>query len=58
MAIDAAWRAVRPGVQAAIDSSQMEIVNVLTPEQQVKYMELVRVAHPGMSVNGMRSAPR
>jgi hypothetical protein len=47
-AIDSAWRTVQPSVRAAIDSSQMEIVYVLKPEQRTKFMTLLRQAHPGM----------
>ena len=47
-AIDSAWRGVRPAMRAAIDSSQMEIVNILRPEQRARFLELVRSAHPGM----------
>ncbi|MGH7626721.1 MAG: hypothetical protein ACREOJ_15570 [Gemmatimonadaceae bacterium] len=47
-AIDSAWRALRPEVRATIDSAQMEIVNVLHPDQRGRYLELVRAAHGGM----------
>lgn len=40
-ALDSAWRATRPGV----DSAQMEIVSVLTPDQRGRYMEWMRIAH-------------
>jgi len=49
-ALDSAWRTVQPGVHAAIDSSQMEIVALLRPEQRRKFAELIRVSHPGMSI--------
>ena len=45
-AIDSAWRTLRPGVRAAVDSAQMEIFRVLRPDQQAKFMELLRTAHP------------
>ncbi len=47
-AIDSAWRAVRPTVRAAIDSSQMEIVGVLRPDQVSKFLTLVQSAHSGI----------
>ena len=50
--IDSAWVAVRPVVRSAIDSAQMEIVDILTAEQRVKYEQLLRVAHPGMKRPG------
>ena len=40
-ALDSAWRATRPGV----DSAQMEIVSVLTPDQRGRYLEWMRIAH-------------
>lgn len=40
-ALDSAWRATRPGV----DSAQMEIVSVLTPDQRGRYMQWMRLAH-------------
>ena len=45
-AIDEAWRSVRPSVRAAVDSSQMEIVNVLRPEQRSKFLVLLHSSHP------------
>jgi Spy/CpxP family protein refolding chaperone len=45
-AIDEAWRSVQPSVRAAVDSSQMEIVNVLRPEQRTKFLVLLRSSHP------------
>jgi ATP-dependent 26S proteasome regulatory subunit len=45
-AIDAAWRTIQPGVRAAVDSSQMEIVDVLRPEQRTKFLTLLRTSHP------------
>ncbi|HSY80534.1 MAG TPA: hypothetical protein VK807_02170 [Gemmatimonadaceae bacterium] len=40
-ALDSAWRATRPGV----DSAQMEIVSVLTPDQRERYLSWMRLAH-------------
>jgi hypothetical protein len=40
-ALDAAWRATRPGV----DSAQMEIVSVLTSDQRERYLSWMRIAH-------------
>jgi hypothetical protein len=40
-ALDSAWRATRPGV----DSAQMEIVAVLTPDQRGRYLAWMRIAH-------------
>ena len=45
-AIDEAWRSVQPSVRAAVDSSQMEIVNVLKPEQRTKFLLLLHRSHP------------
>jgi hypothetical protein len=45
-AIDEAWRSVQPSVRAAVDSSQMEIVNVLRPEQRTKFLLLLHRSHP------------
>jgi hypothetical protein len=53
-AVDAAWRQLRPGVAAAIDSTQMEIYSVLRPEQRTAFMELMRRTHPGMPVGTPR----
>lgn len=47
--IDSAWRTVRPAVRAAMDSSQMEIYNVLRPDQRPRFLQLVQAAHPGMN---------
>jgi hypothetical protein len=48
-AIDAAWRTVRPAVQGAVDSTQMEIISVLRPDQRDRYVQWVRVAHRGVA---------
>ena len=48
MAIDSAWRALRPVVRATIDSAQTEIVAVLHPDQRGRYAELFRAAHGRM----------
>jgi hypothetical protein len=45
-AIDEAWRSVQPSVRAAVDSSQMEIVDVLRPEQRTKFLLLLHRSHP------------
>jgi Spy/CpxP family protein refolding chaperone len=45
-AIDQAWRSVQPSVRAAVDSSQMEIVDVLRPEQRTKFLLLLHRSHP------------
>ncbi len=47
-AIDSAWRVLQPAVRATIDSAQMEIVNVLRPDQRPRYLKLLRRAHGGM----------
>ncbi|MDQ2930361.1 MAG: hypothetical protein M3Y05_06015 [Gemmatimonadota bacterium] len=52
--IDSAWAAVRPVVRSAIDSAQNEIVAILTADQNVKYHQLLRAAHPGMNQPGER----
>jgi len=43
--IDSAWQALQPGVRAAMDSAQMEIVSVLRPVQREKFLTLLRSAH-------------
>ena len=47
-AIDSAWRVLQPAVRATIDSAQMEIVNVLRPDQRPRYLKLLQRAHGGM----------
>ena len=49
-AVDAAWASVQPHVRAAIDSSQMEVLDVLRADQRGRFLALVRSAHPGMPV--------
>jgi hypothetical protein len=44
--IDSTWRAMQPNMRAAIDSTQMEIATVLRADQQAKFIELLRIAHP------------
>ena len=48
--IDSAWRSLRPGVTAAVDSTQMEIYNALRPEQRPAFMEMMQRSHPGMRI--------
>ena len=43
--IDSAWRALQPNVRAAMDSTQMEIVGFLHPDQRDKFLVLLRSAH-------------
>ena len=50
--IDSAWRTLQPGVQAAVDSTQMEIYNALRPDQRPAFMELMQRSHPGMKMSG------
>lgn len=38
-----------PRVRAAIDSTQMEVIDVLRPDQRARYLEIMRVSHPGMT---------
>ncbi|MEO8910241.1 MAG: hypothetical protein ABI408_08440 [Gemmatimonadaceae bacterium] len=51
-AIDSAWAVVRPSVHGAIDSSQMEILDVLNPAQRAPYLAWLRVAHRGVGPTG------
>jgi hypothetical protein len=44
--IDAAWKVLQPGLRAAVDSSQMEIVRVLHPDQVERFLQLIRSSHP------------
>jgi hypothetical protein len=45
-AIDSAWKVLQPGIRGAVDSSQMEIVRVLRPDQAARFLELIRSSHP------------
>jgi hypothetical protein len=45
-AIDSAWKTLQPGIRAAVDSSQMEIVRVLHPDQVARFLQLIRSSHP------------
>jgi len=49
-AVDEAWRSVQPHVRAAIDSTQMEVLSALRPEQRARFLDIVRSAHRGMTV--------
>ena len=49
-AVDEAWRSLQPRVKLAIDSTQMDVLNILRPEQRQRFMEILRVSHPGMPV--------
>ncbi len=46
-ALDSTWHTLQPRVRAALDSAHQEIVDVLRPEQAVKYRKLVESRHPG-----------
>lgn len=48
--IDSAWRALQPNVRAAMDSTQMEIVAILRPDQRSKFLALLRRAHGGAAM--------
>lgn len=43
--IDSAWRTLQPRLRATIDSTQMDIMRVLRPDQRARYMQLVQAAH-------------
>jgi hypothetical protein len=45
--IDSAWRALQPNVRAAMDSTQMEIVAILRPDQRRKFLALLHREHGG-----------
>ncbi|HEY5061002.1 MAG TPA: hypothetical protein VII52_05670 [Gemmatimonadaceae bacterium] len=49
-AVDEAWRSVQPHVRAAIDSTQMEVLGALRPDQRGRFLDIVRSAHRGMTV--------
>jgi hypothetical protein len=53
-AIDSAWKILQPGIRAAVDSSQMEIVRVLHPDQVARFLQLIRSTHPPTSGVGSR----
>jgi hypothetical protein len=46
-AVDSTWHAVQPHVHAMLDSTLLEIVDVLRPDQAAKYRKMVETAHPG-----------
>lgn len=48
--IDSAWRALQPNVRAAMDSTQMEIVGYLRPDQRRKFLALLNRAHGGAAM--------
>ena len=45
-AIDSAWHVLKPGIRAAMDSSEMEIVDVLRPDQVPIFLRLLATSHP------------
>ena len=44
-AVDSVWRALQPRVGATLDSVHREILTVLTPEQQKRFLSLVKTMH-------------
>jgi hypothetical protein len=46
--VDSTWHAMRPHVNATLDSTLQEIVGVLRPDQVAKYRKMVEAMHPGM----------
>ncbi|HEY0776928.1 MAG TPA: hypothetical protein VGD56_03080 [Gemmatirosa sp.] len=56
-AVDDAWRAVAPHVRAAIDSTQMDILDALRPDQRARFREYLRTSHPGMPVASSERRP-
>lgn len=51
-AIDSAWKALRPLMKEAVDSTQFEVARLLRPDQAKKFAEFMRTSHPA------RPAPR
>jgi hypothetical protein len=46
--VESTWHEMQPRVHAALDAAEQEIVTVLTPEQAVKFRELIGMHHqPG-----------
>lgn len=43
--IDSAWRALQPNVRAAMDSTQVEILGYLRPDQRQRFLALLHRAH-------------
>ena len=46
-ALDSTWHVLQPHVRAALDSTHQEIVQVLRPEQAVRYRRISEAMHPG-----------
>jgi len=46
-AVDSTWHAVQPHVHAILDSTLLEIMDVLRPDQAVKFRKMVETRHPG-----------
>ena len=46
VAVDSTWHALQPHVQAALDSTFREILDVLRPDQAAKYRRMVERMHP------------
>jgi len=46
-ALDSTWHTLQPHVRATLDSAHQEIVDVLRPEQVVKYRQIVELRHHG-----------
>jgi hypothetical protein len=54
-AVDSAWQAIRPNVHAAIAAAQLEIAQVLRPEQRERYLRWIKGAHPNLPVPALDS---
>ena len=48
--VDSAWRALQPNVRAAMDSTQIEIVSMLRPDQRKKFLALLHRAHGDLAM--------
>lgn len=43
--VDSAWRSLQPHVGATLDSVHREVFAILTPEQQARFLSLMRTMH-------------
>lgn len=51
-AIDSAWLLVQPSIRSALDSAQIQILDLMTEDQRNDYMAWLRVAHKGVGLKG------
>jgi hypothetical protein len=44
--VDTTWHAMQPHVRATLDSTHQEILDILRPEQAVKFRKMMETMHP------------